>query len=341
MPIFTLSMVGNMQTSDAGPDETMRLAVERFRAKMESSNRRFLQDRIDEIEAMGLATEEEKLDKMSLYWPGLGKKMGRWNDIVPPGPVQQNRETSNVTRLEDVNSTFHQYMDGIIPSTLVTEEWREMYLEVIQSVCNKAAIQDNEDKDEDFQVPKCVELGNFIKYANGVQDPDFRCSGICPFHPIFSFIGVKSYAFPDHPAVLALPTPNISKSREILKDYLEDYILDEDFIQGIVDEDLEVKVGFETGLGCRHEHDEWRSAYLYCRSDDEAAITLKEWAWRVVVFHADGENPATLYGRQPRFDSIPEFLDWYSSWLDYVDMDEVRRAVLGLEGDEDGHESEE
>lgn len=58
-------MVDNMQTSDAGLDETMRLAVERFRAKMESSNRQFLQDRIDEIEAMGLATEEEKLDKIN------------------------------------------------------------------------------------------------------------------------------------------------------------------------------------------------------------------------------------------------------------------------------------
>jgi hypothetical protein len=327
-----------MQTPDAGPDEIMRLAVERFRAEMESSNRRFLQDRIDEIEAMGLATEKEKLDKMSCYWSGLGKNMGRWNDTAPPDTIRRARETSIVTRLEDINSIFHQYIDGIIPPTLPTNEWREMYLEVIQNMCNEAAVRD--DEDEDFQIPKCVELGNFIKYADGVKDPDFRCSGICEFRPVPT-VGVKSYAFPDHPAVLALPAPDISTSRELLKDYFKDDIFDETFIQGIVDEDLEVKVGFETGLGCRQDHDEWRSAYLYCRSDDEAAATLKEWAWRVVVFHADGENPATLYGRQPRFDSIPDFLDWYSSWLDYVDMDEVRRAVLGLEGDEDGCEPEE
>lgn len=47
-------MAGNTQCSDADPDETMRLAVERFRTKMESSSQRFLQDRINEIEAMGL-----------------------------------------------------------------------------------------------------------------------------------------------------------------------------------------------------------------------------------------------------------------------------------------------
>lgn len=250
--------------------------------------------------------------------------MGRWNDTVPPGPIRQARETSNVTRLEDVNSTFHQYIDGIIPATLVTDEWREMYLEVLQSMCNEATARD--DEDEDFQIPKCVELGTFIKYADGVQDPDFRHSGICPFQPVFP-VGVQSYAFPDHPAVLALPAPDISTSREILRDYLKDYIIDETCIQGTLDEDLEVKVGFETGLGCRQDHDEWRSAYLYCRSDDEAATSLKEWAWRVVIFHADGENPTILYGRQPRFDSISEFLDWYCSWLDYVDMDEVRNGL--------------
>jgi hypothetical protein len=47
-------MAAGAQSSDTDPAEIMRLAIEGFRAKMESSNRRFLQDRIDEIEAMGL-----------------------------------------------------------------------------------------------------------------------------------------------------------------------------------------------------------------------------------------------------------------------------------------------
>lgn len=321
-----------MQSSDVDPAETMRLAVERFRAK-ESSNRRFLQDRIDEIEALGISTEEEKLSKMSLYWPVLGAKgKKRWGDFAPPGPVRQSCEARNATRLEDVNSIYCENMDGIIPPTLVNDEWRQMFLEVVERVCNKAAAQDEED--ENFRIPICHELGHFIKYANGVKDPDFRGSGICPFKPVFP-IGIRQYAFPDRPAVLAQTAPDISASRKILEHYLQDYILDEDFTQGIVDNDLEVKVGFETGLGSRREHKEWYSAYLYCRSDDDSATTLKDWAWRVIVFRADGVNPATLYGREPRFDSIPEFLDWYSSWLDYVDMDEVRKTLSGTYGDDD------
>lgn len=47
--------------SDTDPSKTMRLAVDRFRTRMESANRQFLQDRIDEIEAMHLSTEEGKI----------------------------------------------------------------------------------------------------------------------------------------------------------------------------------------------------------------------------------------------------------------------------------------
>lgn len=43
--------------------------------------------------------------------------------------------------------------------------------------------------------------------------------------------------------------------------------------------------------------------------------------------HACGGNPTELYGRKPRFDSIPEFLDWYSSWLDHYDIEEDRKQV--------------
>ncbi|GIC94455.1 uncharacterized protein Aud_010955 [Aspergillus udagawae] len=329
-------MAGAIQSSDTDPAEIMRLAVEGFRAKMEASNRRFLQDRIDEIEAMGLSTEEEKFNEMSLYWHDLGAKCEpKWNNTASPGHVRQSREARNATRLEDVKTIYHQYMDGIISPTLVTDKWRQMYLEVLKGVCNEAMAQNQGGEDEDFEIPMCYELGHFIKYANGVQDPDFRRSGICPFEPVPP-VGREEYAFPEHAAVLRLPTPRVSTSREILKEYLRGRILDETFILGTVDEDLEVKVGFQTGLGCRAGHDEWYSAYLYCRRcDDDSDPSLKDWAWRVSFFRADVGNPTTLYGRYPRFDSIPEFLDWYSSWLVYVDMNEVRKNVRCLYGDDD------
>ncbi len=90
-----------------------------------------------------------------------------------------------------------------------------------------------------------------------------------------------------------------------------------------------MKVGFQTGLGSRREHSEWYTAYLYCRRcEDESDSSHKDWVWRVVIFHADGGNPTPLYGQKPRFDSIPEFLDWYSSWLDYLDLKELRKSFV-------------
>ena len=64
-------MSENIQ-SDNSPGETMRLAVERFRTRKESANRQFLQDRIDEIEAMHFSSEKEKLYEMRGYWPDFG-----------------------------------------------------------------------------------------------------------------------------------------------------------------------------------------------------------------------------------------------------------------------------
>jgi hypothetical protein len=62
----------------------MRLAVDRFRTRMESANRQFLQDRINEIEAMHLSTEEENLHEMRDYWPDLGvqRDLDSWHDDV-------------------------------------------------------------------------------------------------------------------------------------------------------------------------------------------------------------------------------------------------------------------
>ncbi|KAJ5126064.1 hypothetical protein N7526_008241 [Penicillium atrosanguineum] len=162
--------------SDTNPGETMRLAVERFRTRMESSNRCFIQDCVDEIEAMRLLTEDGKFSLMRPYWYELGVTgLSDWNYDAPRGPVLRARETENVSRLEDLKTIFHEHMDGIIPPMLVTDKWRQIFLETIENVCNEAAVQDK--KDEDFHIPVCDELGHFIKYANGVQHPDFRRSG--------------------------------------------------------------------------------------------------------------------------------------------------------------------
>lgn len=123
----------------------MRLAVERFRIKMEASNRQFLQDRIEEIEAMNLSTEEEKLMEMRTYWPDLTIKQNvRWMATLPPEMVRQFHEEANVDRLSDVKTLYHQHMDGINPPTEWTDEWCQMYLETLQTLLNEVPFRNEE-----------------------------------------------------------------------------------------------------------------------------------------------------------------------------------------------------
>ena len=63
----------------------------------------------------------------------------------------------NVSRLADVKNLYHQYKDGIQPSTLLTDEWRQMYLETVEMVSNEAALRDEED--QEFRIPVCHDLG--------------------------------------------------------------------------------------------------------------------------------------------------------------------------------------
>ncbi|KAJ5294666.1 hypothetical protein PENANT_c006G09296 [Penicillium antarcticum] len=309
-------MESTAQTS-ADADENMRLAVERFRTKMEASNRQFLQDRIDEIEAKNLSTEEEKLEKMDVYWSSLGiKSNDPWMATAPPEIVRQAREEENVTRLADYSSLYHHQMDGVRPPKLRTDEWRQMYLDTVQKVCNGVAFRD--EADNDFEVLPCHELAIFLKYASEIVDPDFRYAGMAHFQP---------------PGALSKETSDISKDREDLTADLRRYYLwDESFVEAYKHDDLEVRVGFKTGNGVKYKlgrHDIWYSMYLYCRRDEEDSDqSHKYWAWRVVVSHATiCDNPMTVYGQKPRFDSIVEFLDWYSSWLEHLDMDKIREDV--------------
>lgn len=307
----------------ANADERMRLAVERFRTKMEVSNRQFLQDRIDEVEAMNLSTEKEKLLKMRTYWPDLKIRQDvRWMATLPPEMVRQFHEEANVDRLSDVKSQYHQHMDGVDPPKGWTDEWRQMYLDTVQTVCNEVAFRS--DQDNEFEIPPCYDLALFLKYASGVQDPDFRYAGMAPFEP---------------PGRFMKETSDISKDREdLIRDIHHYYLCEESWFESYAHQDLEVRAGFKTGIGVKDKqagHDDWYSMYLYCRRDPEDSDQgQNDWAWRVVISEVGTYgDPIEIYGQKPIFDSIVEFLDWYSSWLEHLDMDQVRKDVALNHGD--------
>ncbi|KAB8275850.1 hypothetical protein BDV30DRAFT_236103 [Aspergillus minisclerotigenes] len=336
-------------------DENMRQAIERFRTRMAAANRMFIRQRIDEIEARGLATEKEKLDQMRdyRYFENLGTGgEAEWGTAETRSKENRIRQTTWLADVPTLEDALLVEFDGVIrlPMFRQTEQWRQIYLDTLQQVFQRQADDwaAEEGDEAPGPIPPCHELGLFLKYAQGVRDPDFRHSGIALFEPGFT-TGVTDRDLEgldpsqERNKVQELLSQDRTRLRERLEqDKLEPELINRALIEGLVDDDLEVKAGFVTGTGYCGEYPEWYSAYLYCRrcvddeDDDEEdkgltdktehALNLEDWAWRVVFFEASIENPRVLYGLKARFDSIPEFLDWYSSWLDHLDA----RGLLRL-----------
>ncbi|KAJ5055311.1 hypothetical protein NUH16_010873 [Penicillium rubens] len=344
---------GSTPTSgmDRNAEETMRLVIARFRSRMAAANQKFLQDRINEIQGNGLAIEEEKRCRLRQY-----KYMDniKWDDEVPETcgsgkniriPPQTPVKDLDIPAILNVLPAY-EAVDGVEPPLLRTVQ------RVGQQQADAIVAEDDEELDDactwhkdrsPMTIPPCDELALFLKYAQGVVDVDFRLSGIAPFIPAWS-IGVKDeelQGLDERQRRDKLADPELLKrEQERLQRELEDE-LENKKLQAFIDDDLDVRAGFIAGIGFnqRYECLAWYTAYVYYRlmadDDDEYkhkdediqdAANIREWGWRVVFYKAEVDNPTPLYGRKARFDSIPEFLDWYASWIYHLDA----RALLSL-----------
>ncbi|OQE19227.1 hypothetical protein PENFLA_c019G03557 [Penicillium flavigenum] len=361
----TIPMAGPASASasctDTNADEAMRLAIAHFRSRMAAANQKFLQDCVSEIEAKGLATEEEKRRRL---WQYRWMDDIEWDDEDPE--TRQKRDCLEIPQQTSVNDLdipavlnalpSHQPADGVVPSRLRTEQWRQMYLDTVQRVCQRQAdaivaeldVTCNTDEDHGpVTIPRCDELGLFVKYAQAVVDVDFRLSGIAGFRPA-SWTGVRDEeldGLDEGQRRDKLADPELLKrEQEALQRELEDEFSNE-CLEVSIDRDLEVRAGFITGIGYHQLYGcpVWYSSYVYCRlwdndegncghedADIQDATNIRDWGWRVAFFTAELDNPTVLYGRKARFDSIPEFLpeflDWYASWLDHLHA----RGLLSL-----------
>jgi hypothetical protein len=187
-PSSTTLMAGSASAlagtdTNANAEEIMRLAIARFRSRMAAANQKFLQDRINEIEAKGLATGEEKRRRLRKYrWMNYLE----WDDDDPEtrgkrGGIRIPQETS-VADL-DIPTILNalpspEPVDGVLPPLLRTEQWRQMYLNTVQRVCQGQAdaivpedkveldVACNSHKDQrPMTIPRCDELTLFLKYA--------------------------------------------------------------------------------------------------------------------------------------------------------------------------------
>ncbi|KAJ5660159.1 hypothetical protein N7507_006610 [Penicillium longicatenatum] len=283
---------------------------------MAAANQTFLQDRVNEIEARGLASEKEKCHRIRLYkwmddleWDDEDPETRGSNNAVqiPPQTLVKDLDIPTILKALPPFTPAN----GVLPPLLHTEQWRQMYLETVQRLCQRQADEIVAEDGEEL---------------DGVVDADLRLSDIAPRDKL---------ADPDL----------LKREQERLQRELEDESTN-GFLEPYIDDDLEVRAGFITGVGYSRLYacPSWYSAYVYCRlltdndkdEDIQDTANIREWGWRVVVFQAENINPSVLYGRKARFDSIPGFLDWYASWLDHLDergLLSLQRHAIGCETD--------
>ncbi|EPS29656.1 hypothetical protein PDE_04606 [Penicillium oxalicum 114-2] len=341
-------------------DEAMRQAIDRFRVKMATANENFLKDRIDEIERKGLATEQEKFKYLvhhyrypNIAWEDANTSPRQGSVLIPANTLFKDLDISTIEK----GLRIDEAIDGVLlPPLLQTKQRQQVFLDTLQRLCQFQS--DNHDncfnpncreheEEESIIIPPCTELALFLTHARGVVDNDYRFSYIPHFIPGDWYVRVSDGSQdPDEEARCL---------RDNLEEYLKEQYLchpvkhDVEAFQYLANvlapDDLEIRAGFATGVSYRAEagHEMWCSGYVYCRKDvnylphpeeDQSipdAANITEWGWRVIIYSADlmlANPPApaapVINGRKARWDSIPEFLDWYASWQDDLDERKVR-----------------
>ncbi|RAK80846.1 uncharacterized protein BO72DRAFT_370279 [Aspergillus fijiensis CBS 313.89] len=352
------------------PDPAMLSALTRFRARMRTANRAFIQSRIAEIETRdSSAPDQTKIQRMAEW------RHCDWN----PAPDRWD-EGKPYLQMVDEDAVPDRRMDGVYPTRLRTETARQIYLDMLQGVFQRQAEARaaKEGSEHPGVIPRCEELGRFLRYAHEVRDPDFRHSGVAEFEAGLyirfedeELEGTGEGREDRYHECVRTKCEHLRQSLEQLTSY-QSSLFGRATIVADVDCDLEVKAGVLTGQeGYQGQWPQWYSAYLYCRKypdddeeegeervgDDEQkkmrwnddvpdSPNIGEWGWRIVfmeVNYCDPWEPQQLYGRRPRFDSIPEFLDWYSSWPDHLTERQLlsyRRHARGWDGCQTDCESE-
>ncbi|OJJ99646.1 hypothetical protein ASPACDRAFT_78581 [Aspergillus aculeatus ATCC 16872] len=369
----------------------MLSGLTRFRARMRTANRAFIQSRIAEIETRDpSAPDQKKIQRMAEWrYCDWNPAPDRWDDGKP------------YLQMVDDDAVPDRRMDGVYPTRLRTETARQIYLDMLQGVFQRQAEARaaREGLEHPGVIPRCEELGRLLRYAHEVQDPDLRQSRVAEFAAgLFIHFGdedlegigegVEGDEGEDEEGrrrrqeredryheCVRTKCEHLRQSLEQPNDYYSS-LFGRATIVADVDCDLEVKAGVLTGEeGYQGQWPQWYSAYLYCRKypddDDEEeedeeegkgdqneeqkmkwnddvpdSPNIHEWGWRIVfmeVDYCDPWEPQQLYGRRPRFDSIPEFLDWYSSWPDHLTERQLlsyRRHARGWDGCQTDCESE-
>lgn len=255
----------------------------------------------------------------------MWKRESPLSEDAPDELKNQAKLEAEVNSLADIQSLIekHWLFDGTRPP--VGEELREKFLRVLEEVLNlrkdgEVVLENKEEDDERLEVP--AELAEFLSFTNGVFDADFRHCGICDF---------------------VMVDEKYDEDEELLRGRLETAADPHEWVYmggDYLDDEIEVVAGVvldsrQQWPECAPEYKEntWMSMYAYCRPvpglDDEED-TEEDFSWRVVFYHRINEIDREVF----TFTSIAEFLGWYATWDERMNMEDMRRAIseCGLPG---------
>lgn len=241
----------------------------------------------------------------------------------PPVPEDAPDELKNQARLEaevdsldDVKRLIekHWLLDGTKPP--VGEELRKNFLRILEEVLDET--KDGELlEDEEGKLELPAELTDFLSVTNGVlDDADFRHSGICDFSMV-----EEKYV----------------EDEELLRGRLETAADPDEWVNmgaDYLDDELEVAAGVVLDFKQQwpdttpeFKNNTWTSMYAYCQPvpDQDDEDSAEDFSWRVVIYHRINEIDRAVF----TFTSIANFLGWYASWDERMNMESMRRATSG------------
>lgn len=245
----------------------------------------------------------------------MWKRVSPLPEDAPDDLKNQARLEAAVDSLDDVETLIdkHWLLDGTRPP--VGELLRKKFLRILEEVLNESKdVELLEDEKERLELPD--ELAEFLSVTNGVCDADVRHSGICDF---------------------AMVDEKYDEDEECLRLRLDTAADPDEWANmgvDFLDYELEVVAGVALDFqqqwphyGAQFKDNTWVSMYAYCRRvpDQDGEDSEEDFSWRVVFYHRINDMDQKVF----TFMSIAEFLGWYASWDERMNMEDMRRAISG------------
>lgn len=282
----------------------IKAALDTFGQKMRSSNLRFLHQQAEVLKAL----EQDELKRLERMYTFVCMHIREEHWMAQPSLDAAIAAVPGLVGhviADDSNTGVGNALEGIRPPAFITPRHGQLYLKAWEIVIAEWRAKTGDHDDIDIPPPR--ELAAFYHLTAGIADPDFRRDNILDYGLELPFVGPGE----TDDEIITIFAESIKEMLDHSDDKCQN-----DFSRGRW---LEVKINlYQTAsLGWWYKH------CIYCRAVPGRPKAYShigtEWAWRPLLDTDD------LWGRyfpgteKMLHNSIPEFLEWYSSWEDWCD----------------------